>query len=201
MVAIGWTAWCAVTNSNPWTGSNRSPVQTRPRLLTGSRVLRGAGGPHGGADPVRRVPPSSARRCARQRQGPLASPSSGSPAPRARTGGRKSNNSNGADDTPRPERWATLVRVISSAIDSMRHDATPVAGQHGVESLPLCQCVMAAIRGRRKPSVCSLGKQASGFGLDAQPRQIVHTLDRRKLFCFTMKDWLLRLDSNQQPSG
>jgi hypothetical protein len=62
MVAIGWTAWCAVTNSNPWTGSYGSPVQTRPRLLIGSRVLRGAGEPHGGADAVRRVPPSSARR-------------------------------------------------------------------------------------------------------------------------------------------
>src|SRR5438132_1626825 len=60
MVAIGWTAWCAVTNSNPWPGSYWSPVQTRPRLLTGSRVLRGAGGPLGGADAVRRVPPSSA---------------------------------------------------------------------------------------------------------------------------------------------
>src|SRR5438445_2002633 len=87
MVAIGWASWCAVTNSNPWPGSYWSPVQTRPRLLTGSRVLRGAGGPLGGADAVRRVPPSSARRCARQRQVPLASPSSGSPAPRARTGG------------------------------------------------------------------------------------------------------------------
>src|SRR5438445_1498614 len=87
MVAIGWTAWCAVTNSNPWTGSYWSPVQTRPRLLTGSRVLPGAGGPPGGADAVRRVPSSSARRCARPRQVPLASPSSGSLAPRARTGG------------------------------------------------------------------------------------------------------------------
>src|SRR5262245_19334972 len=86
MVAIGWTAWCAVTNSNPWTGSYWSPVQTRPRLLTGSRVPRGAGGPRGGGDAARRVPPSSARRCARPCPGPLASPSSGSPAPRARTG-------------------------------------------------------------------------------------------------------------------
>src|SRR5438067_2961506 len=60
MVAIGWASWCAVTNSNPWPGSYWSPVQTRPRLLTGSRVLRGAGGPLGGADAVRRVPPSSA---------------------------------------------------------------------------------------------------------------------------------------------
>jgi len=68
-------------------GSYWSPVQTRPRLLTGSCVLRGAGEPHGGADAVRRVPPSSARRCGRPRQVPLASPSSGSPAPRARTGG------------------------------------------------------------------------------------------------------------------
>ena len=70
-----------------WTGSYWSPVQTRPRLLTGSRVLRGAGGPRAGAAAVRRLPPSSARRCARQRQRPLASPSSGSSAPRARTGG------------------------------------------------------------------------------------------------------------------
>src|SRR5437899_2732843 len=87
MVAIGWTAWCAVTNSNPWPGSYWSPVQTRPRLLTGSRVLRGAGEPHGEGAAVRRVPRLSARRCARPRPGPLASPSSGSPAPRARTGG------------------------------------------------------------------------------------------------------------------
>jgi hypothetical protein len=34
-----------VTNSNPWTGSYWSPVQTKPRLLTGSRVLHKAGGP------------------------------------------------------------------------------------------------------------------------------------------------------------
>src|SRR5262249_15927690 len=78
---------CAVTNSNPWTGSYWSPVQTRPRLLTGSPALRGAGGPHDGADAARRLPPWSARRCARPRPGPLASPSCGSPAPRARTGG------------------------------------------------------------------------------------------------------------------
>src|SRR5262245_53268679 len=87
MVATGWTAWCAVTNSNPWTGPYWSPVQTRPRLLTRSRVLPGAGGPPGGAGAVRPVPPSSARRCVHRRRGPLASPSCGSPARRARTGG------------------------------------------------------------------------------------------------------------------
>ena len=32
---------------------------------------------------------------------------------------------------------------------------------------------------------------------DAQQRQIVRSAERRKL----LKEWLLRLDSNQQPSG
>jgi hypothetical protein len=45
-------------NSNPWTGSYSSPVQTRPRLLRGSLVLRGAGGPRGGADAIPPAPPS-----------------------------------------------------------------------------------------------------------------------------------------------
>ena len=42
MVAIRCTAWCAVTNSNPWTGSRWSPGQTKPRLLPKSRAPRGA---------------------------------------------------------------------------------------------------------------------------------------------------------------
>src|SRR5713101_7926743 len=86
MVATWWTAWCAVTNSNPWTGSYWSPAQTRPRLLRGSLALRGAAGPRAGADAPRHAPPSRDRPFARRRRGPLASPSSGSPGPRARTG-------------------------------------------------------------------------------------------------------------------
>src|SRR2546425_1279310 len=53
-------AWCAVTNSNPWTGSYWSPAQTRPRLLRGSLALRGAAGPRAGADALRHAPPSRA---------------------------------------------------------------------------------------------------------------------------------------------
>jgi hypothetical protein len=56
------TAWRAVTNSNSWTGSvDEAALAQRPkitpRLLTGSRVLRGGGGPHGGAGAVRCAPP------------------------------------------------------------------------------------------------------------------------------------------------
>jgi hypothetical protein len=40
----------------------------------------------------------------------------------------------------------------------MRHDATPVGGQHGVESLPIVQCVMAAIRGKAKTVAMQLGE-------------------------------------------
>src|SRR6266849_3209077 len=86
MVATWWTAWCAVTNSNPWTGSYWSPAQTRPRLLRGSLALRGAAGPRAGADAPRHAPPSRDRPFARRRRGPLASPSSGSPGRTARTG-------------------------------------------------------------------------------------------------------------------
>jgi hypothetical protein len=39
MVVTRWTAWWAVTNSNPGTGSRWSPAQTRPRLLRGSSAL------------------------------------------------------------------------------------------------------------------------------------------------------------------
>src|SRR2546426_72345 len=85
MVAARWTAWCAVMNSNPWTGSRWSPVQTRPRLLRGSPALRGAAGSPGGADSAPHAPPSSDRPCAGRRRAPPASPSSGSPGLRAQT--------------------------------------------------------------------------------------------------------------------
>ena len=44
-------------------------------------------------------------------------------------------------------------------------------------------------------AICGAGTLR--FEPDAQPEQIVHKLDR----CKFLKRWLLRLDSNQQPSG
>jgi hypothetical protein len=67
-----WTAWCAVTNSNPWTGSRWSPVQTRPRLLRGSPVLHGVAGSLGGAAVVPPALPSSGRPCAGRHRAPPA---------------------------------------------------------------------------------------------------------------------------------
>jgi hypothetical protein len=43
----------------------------------------------------------------------------------------------------------------------------------------------------------SCGRRTLRFEPDAQQGQIVHLLDPGKL----LKRWLLRLDSNQQPSG
>jgi hypothetical protein len=40
-------------------------------------------------------------------------------------------------------------------------------------------------------------QQLSGFAPDALQFEIVHLSDRGKLLC----EWLLGLDSNQQPSG
>ena len=45
MVAIGNSAWCALTNLNPSTGSHPSPERTRPRLLRGCRAPSSAFGP------------------------------------------------------------------------------------------------------------------------------------------------------------
>src|SRR5881628_1862381 len=62
MVVTRWTAWWAVTNSNPWTGSRWSPAQTRPRLLRGSPALHEAAGPLAGAAAPRHAPPCEAVR-------------------------------------------------------------------------------------------------------------------------------------------
>jgi hypothetical protein len=51
-------AWCAVTNSNPWTGSSWSPSQTRRPPFLGSPVLHAGSDFHGGAGAVPLAPPS-----------------------------------------------------------------------------------------------------------------------------------------------
>ena len=53
MVATGKQAWFALMNRKSRTGASRSPVQTRPRLLTGCPARRGAACSLAAAEPVR----------------------------------------------------------------------------------------------------------------------------------------------------
>ena len=56
MVAIGKQAWLALMNRKSPTAPRRSPVQTRPRLLTEYPARPGAACSHAAAAPTRRVP-------------------------------------------------------------------------------------------------------------------------------------------------
>src|SRR5262245_58281942 len=77
MVARGWSAWLAFTNSNPWTGSTWSPWRTRPRLFAGSRALLAGRDSRGAAAAAPPVPPRSRRRPAGPHPGRPGRPSCG----------------------------------------------------------------------------------------------------------------------------
>src|SRR5579864_1866040 len=80
-------AWFALTNPKACGGSTRSPERTRPRLFLRFHALREAGGSPAAVGAARRARPWSGRRRGGPRPGRPGPPSSGSPAPRARTRG------------------------------------------------------------------------------------------------------------------
>ena len=101
-----WTAWCALTNSNPWTGSRRSPAQTRPRLLLGSS--------------------RSSRSCADFRAAAGAAP----PAPRVVRPSRRSPASRVGLPHPVPDRLGRRLELARQvlgrpALANELHDAVP----------------------------------------------------------------------------